>query len=253
MENLHHKISSSRRFGQLLYKLLAEKRKSLMIFAGGFIGFWIIIGIYTGLWGSVIDANSYIIYILLAGMICSLAASKMFSEMSKKEGKISVLILPASQTQKFVTRLLLVVPGMIILTIIGYLLYGYTNLLAFGLYNDIWLSLYNPMSSLFSSSSIILSFFFFISLFLLSESFFIFGAIAWPKRSFLKTILAIAALMIAMGFILWLFVKVFTGIGLYIRVTNENAFTWSFITIVTLISVAITYCAFILFKRKTIA
>lgn len=232
-------------------KLFMENKRKLLTSLGGFMGFWIIIGILRGWYGDEPGVSSMTTYIIVSWIMCIFMASKMFSELAKKEKAISLLMTPASSGQKFIIRLLRAVPFVIIIAAAGYIIYYYVNVLSIGIFQDVWLSWHNFFIAGSSNGVILLCLL--ISFFLFNESLFILGAVLWPKKSFLKTVIAIAALLIIIGFIFWLIAKIFNNLEIYVRIEDETAFTWSVIGILTLLSIGITYIAFLNFKKKTIS
>lgn len=235
----------------LLKKLFVEHKKNLLTIIGAYIAFWIIIGIINGFYGQVPSSSSFVLYILFSGLFCALVASKMFFETTEKEGTISLLMLPASSLQKFISRLIIVLPCMILSVTLCYFLYASFSTLTCGLYYDIWYPLYNPFSGWNGDSIKLICLI--LSFFLLNESFFVWGAVMWPKRSFLKTILFIACIIILFWLLVYGIIKLFLLFEWYIVVTNENAFIWSIITIIAILAVGIIWNAYTHFKIKTIA
>lgn len=231
-------------------KLVIEQKKTLLIMTGGSIGLCVILGIWSGLFGGAPQQGSFVIYCLMAGLACSLVASKMFFDMTSKEGRTSLLMSPATAADKFIPRLIAVIPGMLILAILGYLAYCYSDILALGLKYDIWVPIYNPFSDWSSRDTTILGTV--ISVLLLSDSLFIFGAVAWPKRSFLKTVCLIAALQIILSFLSYVLIKCCVAWGIDFRLTDPDQFGWSVTVTLTVIAAAVIYASFIKFKRSTL-
>lgn len=235
--------AGNNRFLMMCGKIATEQRKSLLVTAGGFLGLCAVLGLWSGFFGGAPAAGNFVFYLVLAWIACSLVASLMFSELTRKEGRTALLMTPARAADKFLPRLILVLPGMILLCALGYFVYGF---LMMGIRFDIWPDLYNPFANWTESDTC--TFCSMLAFFLLNESFFIFGAVNWPKKSFLKTFCLIAALQIALSFLAWSMFKV----GLELEVYDPKAFLWSVVTIMTLIATGITIWAFIRFKRLTL-
>ena len=85
-------------------------------------------------------------------------------------------------------------------------------------------------------------------MFLFNESIFIFGSVAWPRKSFLKSLGIFALIQIVLSFCAMGFVKS----GIRIQVVDGEALLWTIIGIVTAIALAIMYGAFWKFKRSTV-
>lgn len=230
-------------------KYLVEHKKKLLISMGGFLGICVIFGFIIGI-NSYTSSGNFAVYLFFAGVECSLVASRMFAETVMKEGKTSLLMIPASAAQKFFPRLVMVTLAPWILIIVGYFVYGYVSIFSYHMGFDVWVPLFNPFDGW--NQRMTMALMLLVSFFLLSQSLFIFGAVAWPKRSFLKTIVLMAVLLMAFIFFAWLFARITHRYGVSVVVTDETAFTWSVVTILILISIGITAAAYYKFKRITL-
>lgn len=227
-------------------KYLVEQKKTLLYMIGGFLGFFMILGLWFGWLGSSPTDGFFALYSLMAGLVCAFVASKMMFDMTRKEGRTSLLMLPATAADKYVPRLIAVFPGMILLAVAGYIVFSYSMILAMGLSYDIWLPIYNPfadMNDAFFTATAVLT-----TGFVLNEAIFIFGAVAWPRKSFLKTIGIIIILQLLFSVSAILFMRT----GVQIQILDEDAFTWCVVGVTTAISAAIIYWSFIKFKRSVV-
>lgn len=234
------------RFMMMCGKIATEQRRTLLVTAGGFLGLCVILGLWSGFFGGAPAAGNFVFYIVLSWIACSVVASRMMGEITRKEGRTALLMTPARAADKFVPRLIIVLPGMVLLCALGYLVYGYSDILMMGIRFDIWPDLYNPFANWTENDTTTLGSM--LAFFLLNESLFIFGSVMWPKKSFLKTFCLIALLQILLSFFAWGVFKM----GLELEVYDAKAFTWSIITIMTIIATGITVWAFIRFKRLTL-
>lgn len=236
-------------FMKLAKKMFIENRKTLLMLCGGYFGALAVVGIWCGFNGVYSSSTTMIIYSVLAALMCSVMASLMFHDFTTKEGRINALMTPASRTEKFWLRLIAVLPGGLLLAFAGYyVLAGFMNVTA-GISHDIWLPLYSV--SMFVKwlgwEAICMS----LASFLLSEGFFIFGAIAWPRKSFLKTLLVQAGI----GFVcstLMVFAARFIIHNYTVIVNDPEMLLWIATIVTALIGMALIYAAYVLFKRKTI-
>lgn len=238
------------RFAMVCRKMLTEQKKTLLVMTGGYLGLCLVLGIWSGVLGGAPQEGPFVMYMLLAWLACSIGASKMFFDMTTKEGRTSLLMTPASAADKYIPRLIVVLPGIVLLTVIGYFAYAFSDVLALGLRYDIWCDIYNPFDGWDKNSSKIL--FMTVAMFLLNESFFIYGAIAWPKKSFLKTLCCVAALQIILSFLLTGIWKLMEQVGYGLQVEDSDAFAISVSVITTLIAIAIMYASYIRFTRSTL-
>lgn len=229
-------------FGLICRKLYTEQKKTLLITSLGYLGLWAVIAIWSGYFGGHSDPGLFIIYLFVSALACSLVASKMFFELGTKEGRVNFLMTPASTSDQFFPRLIAIIPGMIVLVTSGYLVFGYVSSFVLYLRFDAWLPVYNPFNNWTVDDTQSLCGC--IAGFLFSESLFIYGSIAWPKKSFIKTLCAYALLQIVLSTLVYAIIKVFSRTGVYIEVVDSVSFVWSITIIVTILSLIIGWLSF---------
>lgn len=237
-------------FGLIVKKLFIEHRKTLTILTAGYLGACILFGLWSGYLGAAPGEGSFVVYILISGFAMAIAASRMFADMATKEGRISLLMTPGSSAGKYWPRFVAVLPGMLLLVVLGYFAYGYSDILAMGLMLDIWLPLPDPFSGLegkFASTVGIL-----VSMFLFNESIFMFGAVAWPKKSFLKSLAVFVVIQIGLTMIATAVIKGMIGSGVSIEIVDGEALAWIVSGIITAVAAAIMYLGFLKFKNSTL-
>lgn len=225
-------------------KFLTEKRRTLLIGAGAYIGISILIGIWAGLMGAVADGEM-VLYIFMAGMLCTVSASMLFSDMATKEGKISLLMTPARISDKFLARLLTVVPGSFAVAIIGFYAMAGSIIVAHGFSYGIWVKMSPIGLDLCCAESAML-----FSMFLLNLSFFIYGAVAWPKKSFIKTLGLLVVLQLILSFLLMTVIR--TGFIFSFHL-DPRVGEWTFTAVMLIIAGAITYGAYHRLKHTYVA
>lgn len=244
-------IFHNNRYAMIYNKLWIENQKSLSIILGGYFGACIIFGILFGISGSIPNVTNFGVYIFLSGLAISLATARLFTEFTSKEGKISMLMLPASASSKFLTRFIALIVCSAIFCVAGYFVFQLSDMISFQMRFDGWPAFYNPFEdwTYYKTQALFLL----IALFMFTESIFIYGAVVYPKKSFLKTIGVLALIGICLVLLITWTIKAFVSNEIYLEVTDENAFTWSVIAITALISIAITWGAYYKFKHKYIA
>ncbi len=141
-----------------------------------------------------------------------LAGASMFSSLRTPPGKLSTLMIPASQIEKFVERWLVVVPGYLITFTIGVMA---AECIRIGFCD--WVLGRNPdaitpiaLSDIFDGvnpmwekvSKALLGFLFI-------QSFFILGSVVWQKLSVIKTFWCLAAIAIIYGGAIFLIIYEF--------------------------------------------
>jgi len=140
-------------------------------------------------------ANAMLIFfwigLFLAGCF---SASMMMNPIRDKESAIPSLMLPASQLEKFTVRWLTYVPGFIVTYIAGFLAIDTLRVLYCTITHPLAINIEFAFSDLFSDSDNILATICGLASFLSTQSLFVLGSTIWPKRSFLKTFLALCVL-----------------------------------------------------------
>lgn len=229
---------------QLCKKLYAENKKTLITFAGGYIGIWAVIGAWLGLASvDIIDAM-FILYIVTAAVVTLVVTSMQFNELGKKETKIASLMTPANNYEKFIIRIVSVIIGTAIIITLGYLALYYSFCLTY------------PGTKFTSATDVLTNANHLsksIPTMVLIESIYIFGSVAWPKKSFLKTtgvMILIQTMLITIIFVIGTYCR---NNYIYIEIVDEKTFYNSIITIEFLISAIILYFSYRKFKTTTIA
>lgn len=135
--------------------------------------------------------------ILFAGGF--IVTSMIFKEIHKKETAQNYLLLPASNFEKFISRLLISTIGFALITVAGVSLISYlsegVNLLIFKRHNVF----FNP----FTKTVWVL-----IAHYIVAQSFFFLGAVFFRKFHFIKTINIIFLIQISLSIITVLFIRI---------------------------------------------
>lgn len=254
MENTVSKLPQL--MGLNFKKYFVENRKILLILSLGFIGFWIVCGIWDGQMGFSPGAGTKFFYFFVAGTMCAVVASLAFQNLKTKEGRIASLMTPGTALDKFLPRVTATVPGMIILSIIGYYVFTLSILLSYGVSNGIWL----PMDwDMFDMSNICsvgdkpetwLALIGTIGMFIFNEALYTFGAVAWPKISFLKTTLVFVGIQMVLSFSGMLIIKGAEE-NWNVNVTETQALIigWILVAIEYIVSGGLFYWAYAKFKK----
>lgn len=240
----------SGRFSMVCKKMLIEQRKTIIMIVGAYLGLCVLLGFWFGFMGAKMSIEGVIFYVMIAGLACALVASKMFFDMCSKEGRISLLMLPASPLEKFMSRFIAILPGMILLVIAGYILMDFSNILTVGIKHHEWLSFYNPFSEIHGAAWIGCTFFF--SIFLLNESLFVFGSIAWPRKSFIKTLGVFVIIQFLFSLISTVLVESILQTNWNYEIADENVIMWSMALILLLIAAGLFYATYVKFKKASV-
>ena len=234
-------------FMKLARKMFIENRKTLLILCGGYLGSFAVIGLWAGFNGMNSSNSSAVMYAFFASLVCSVIASLMCHDFCTKEGRINALMTPACQSHKFWIRLMAVFPGALLLVLAGYYVMSGCMNLAMGLTYSTWLPVYNPFKCFGGDYQ---SYLVFGSMFLLNEGLFILGAVAWPRKSFLKTLLVQAGLGMLLSFVGIAIAKM--SMNYTIVVHDEDAFAYIILSVIAALGLGLIYASYHLFKRATI-
>ncbi len=204
-----------------LRKELIENRKALMIGIGSCWGLCMLMGAFIGLCKMGGGARELFSFLFMFYVIAGIVGSITFSNMKTKAGRTSSILLPATASDKFLTRWLAVVPGLLIIFIIGFYIGDASRIAAAWIdgaktgshylrFADVWTILsrsfgYKTISLMVTGT--IVSFYFFM------QAIYIFGAILWPKLSYIKTLLALWVLEMILA-PATMFIMKFSGISL---------------------------------------
>lgn len=233
-------------------KLWIEKKKTFMLVSVAYLGFWALVGLMSGALGGAPGAMLTGSYGFLAGVAGAFIASEMFFDISKKKGRIAELMTPASATDKFVVRLLGVTVGFLVLALAAYFVCEFANMFGAFIFRGDLVGMYNPLNMFrvsywgFSAEVFVGT----IAFYLLITSIFVFGAVTWPRLSFLKTVFLLAVLIIL--FTIFMAILAVGGHFNNIGPVDPDSSYWVMTGFEILIAVAITWAAYFNFKRKTL-
>lgn len=187
MENTN---TAGSRFLMLLKKYIVENNRRILLSFGALFAVLALCGFL----GGVISAGGNIqlgqfLYPLLMSTLGMVGASVMFSEMKSKQGRTSLLMEPANAIEKFIVRWLVWVVASMLLFWPAFEVAELMRRLGTALVHGNFI----PMSSAgirhmdldMGECCLLL-----VCGYLCTQSFFVLGAILWPRLSFIKTIIA---------------------------------------------------------------
>lgn len=173
------------RFMALTRKQICENKKAIMMRTLIFWGAWMGIGLVDGLFSSGDSHGVIDLYIVFSIITWIVFASMVFSSMKTKNGRINTLMTPAANADKYWIAFLNVFVGGFLLIAIAYPMIEIGRNIGSLIMSHEFAGFYWPKDELFSDSwsstirnAVIMSF-------VLSTYFY--GAIRWPRLSFLKT------------------------------------------------------------------
>lgn len=198
---------STARMWALTKRYAVENRRNIFITLGVMFGILLLISlIITKSNGTELSPNEmrpislWIFYLWACSLAVSIIGSLTFSSMSSKSKRISNLMIPASQSEKFISQCLLYVVGGNLALIISLLVADAVSGLFYG-YKPGWIQLgyTTGFFDVVSSNPKALHLTVMIGLgilwaFLFGQSIYVLGSAWWPKKSFLKTFVALFVL-----------------------------------------------------------
>lgn len=173
-----------------LNKYVADNRRSLLISTAGLMALMIFVGFMNALTGSDGHDTHLLSISFYLGIFVCLRTSLMFSSMKSPRGRISTLMSPASIWHKFAARLTVNVPVQTLVMIVAFWVAEATRVLLWPMLNDgataQWFTFTFTEEGHGRELLALI-----ITSILAAQAFFGFGAIAWPRMSALRSIIAL--------------------------------------------------------------
>lgn len=191
-------------FSLLVKKEWADNRKPLLL---GMLVIWGTFVLMGGFLGSLPTGagTECFIFFFFSGLALSIGASMAFSSMKTKEGRINVLMLPATAFQKYLVRWLATVPLLLIVVVIGIVLGDAARVLVEKMNDFSAVSMHRFFLSFnYGKNHEEIAFLVTMvgAVMLCSQACYFLGAIVWPKHAFIKTLATMQVLQILFGFLL---------------------------------------------------
>ena len=238
-----------------LKKEIIENRKPLLLGVGGIWGFCLLIGCFLGYntyGGSAGELFTFTLAFLAIGCI---AASVSFSNLKNKDTRIASILVPDTPFDKFFIRWLAVVPALCCVMIAGFYITELARIITFKLTYDavfvencgsyckvlnLWTMLANPAMGNSLRSTFAMSYFF-------SQSFYILGAVLWPKLSFIKTFAAMWVLQTLFSIVVVSIDRINIAVNF-----DTNSFLWCVAATEFVITVAVYVLAYIRYRNTQV-
>lgn len=238
-----------------LKKDFVESRKSVLLALASIFGMTIVIGSIFGYNGAG-RSVSEVVVLGFALIVAGYAITSMaFQDLNGKQRRIATIMLPVSQHEKYIIRWIIFGPVLTLLLVAAFYVGDMARIgvgcLRYGLIlGENYYRIVNPYDVLDMRTGIKLEYreiWTVASSYLFFHSLFFFGAVLWPKISFLKTIAAIWALNMLLTFIGIIVVKHIYVITFDIKTTMIVSNS-----IHTLVAIVIYILAYVRFKRSQV-
>lgn len=239
-------------FWAISRKMLSEHRRGILSATLAYLGLWIAVGLFWGIVG-LYDSETIILFYLLIGSIGALAfASMMFSDMKTKEGRLAVLMLPATTAAKFWPRVIAASLGTIVVMIAGIFCEEIGRLLGnliMRRHNDFFEFVSIPENFIDDTYSITML----IAVALMQLSIYFYGAILWPKSSFIKTTVVLVCVSMLISTVGGIIISSILYHGYRFELlVSENTLFWIVFSVVIAISALFIWLAYRRFKSSTL-
>lgn len=245
---------NSNLFMLTLKHYLRTNAKSLGLSAIAVLAIALLFGAVMGYYHRGGGAREIIIFFSMYGFMAGIFSSLMFSDMKTKAGRIGEIMLPSSVFSKYITRWLVFVPGLVILFFVSLYACDGFRILVFKLTSDTAMS---PAYTNFINPFALFNFvgpakmavtLFFVAAYFLSQSIYMFGAILWPKLSFLKT-------MLAMWIIEWILAFAAVKVDDYVDFTHLDStmsLLWTIVGLEFALTIVLYYIGYWRFKNSSV-
>lgn len=227
-------------------KYLKENQKMLLMVVGGYLGSCAAFGLWCGFMNIAPRIEFLFFYLIVAGLVCSVIASKMWFDLTSKEGRIRLLMTPSTPADKFWPRLIAVLPGTAVLAAAGYIVFGYADILAMGITYGEWVRMSWPELPAGQDSELLI--WSMVSGWLINQGLFIFGSIFWPRKSFIKSV----GIMIGLQFILSFAAMFVVKHLILFNIDNPEAFLWTVCSLTAAIGLLLIWFSYWKLKRITV-
>lgn len=169
-----------------LRKYLADNRRKLLLRLGGLTALSVILGYFLAVTHANDSSDVCLLLTMAFTVYACIIASTVFATMKSQRGRIATLMTPATTWDKFMARWTVAVPLTLIALFLAFWLADGCRMLILPMLDPYiepqWVSLlgvHNLREILYTM----------IGFPMAIQAFFIFGAIAWPKNSALKSVL----------------------------------------------------------------
>lgn len=206
---------SSARMWMLTKHYFVENRRNIAITCGVIFGILLLISFlitkssYTPYDVAILsnheERNAFVLtfFTMSSGLIMQILGSLTFSSMSTKSKRISNLMLPASQSEKFISQCLIYVVGGNLFLIASLLLADTISALIFGMI-PAWIQItvlmdFTGFISIcpYGYQALVMLFLGFLVVYLWAQAIYVLGSAWWPRKSYLKTFVALFVFQIA--------------------------------------------------------
>lgn len=232
-------------------KAWVDNKKTILMRMAMMSGVWFLIGLICGI--TIGSSTEFIIimYFTLSLMAGCIYVSTSFNEMKYKGGRISMLMNPASVTDKYLPRICNAVIGTFLIMILSYIMLELGRMLGWLFVQHGTPSFMLPWQvlSVGENLNILLT----LGWILMGIGLFFYGAILWPRKSFIKTagvLILVQTLLMICTF--WILDMIIDGGYMVEWLLDKVQTAWLIFSIEICIGGLCAVLAFVRLKKSTI-
>lgn len=234
-------------------KSIIENARKLLLAVGIYLGACLVLGLWLGYLDIPLGPIGFMLYSFFAMIICAFIDSKTFAEFTSREGRISIMMTPASAADKYWSRAVAIIVGIYVLLFAGWYVMCCGNVLLLGVKHDLWFTdLLNPFDAIgyFDWRD----WFSLMVTSMLVQSLYILGSVAWPKHSFLKSSAVLIGCYLTLVFMavgMWWYAREFAIYIMSHTVIGDSIFyLWR--GTILILSFGLLWWGYKIFERKQI-
>lgn len=186
-------------------KELTEQKSTLVMSLIGCVAMATLSGFLAGSLN--FDSGAIVLYMPCCVLALCIVASMMFGPLKRKSDTIAMLMTPSSMKAKFMVRWIAVVPALLIILFLGGFLFEFSRMLGQVMYHDhtqfimpyigVIRMMLDDSDAAASISLVTVA----VSYSLFQQGLYMIGGVVWPRLSFLKTMLALWGVQVALQII----------------------------------------------------
>ncbi len=202
----------------------------------------------------------WVTFLYLSMLVVQVLGSLTFSNLSLKVKRINALMLPAAQSEKFMSRILIYIVGGNMALIVSLLLADALSALVFGMAPGfIFMPIGEMLSCVRNVELLLATILVMVFVMLFIQSVYMLGSALWPRLSFLKTFMALLAIQILLPIIIpsglvYDFVEWFGEIVVSwnISETAAHVLGWTALAVCYAVTAGVYYVTWRVYKRTQV-
>lgn len=234
-------------------KMFYDNRKKMTVGLSAYMGFWIVIGLLYGTFGAGGSTGPWEFYAFVASVAVMVICSLSFNDMRTKEGRLTTLMMPANVRTKFWPRFAMAFVGSWIIVAVGYLVMNLGRLIGCAIVQHKLIEFGLPEITILGMQSDFLDILTIIMIILTTQAIYFFGAILWPRLSFIKTTAVLMGIQTIFTLIAIAFIDILVRNDYDIEfIYSADTNSWIAINVMVLLSAALIWLSYRRFRKSSI-